>query len=121
MCLAFGAVQTDKCLALGCACWLEILSKLRQCRCQINVIAIHSVNEAYPDQLQSSEHQNDQTQEQVLPSGNPSHEHLTLNVEQTTLLYDYLFTTHTYLFNFKFAHLHFADAFIQSNLQLGYT
>ncbi len=28
--------------------------------------------------LQSSEHQNDQTQEQFLPSGNPSHEHLTL-------------------------------------------
>ncbi len=26
--------------------------------------------------LQSSEHQNDQTQEQFLPSGNPSHEHL---------------------------------------------
>ncbi len=37
--------------------------------------------------LQSSEHQNDQTQEQFLPSGNPSHEHLTLNVEHTTLLY----------------------------------
>ncbi len=27
--------------------------------------------------LQSSEHQNDQTQKQFLPSGNPSHEHLT--------------------------------------------
>ncbi len=29
--------------------------------------------------LQSSEHQNDQTQEQFLPSGNPSHKHLILN------------------------------------------
>ncbi len=37
--------------------------------------------------LQSSEHQNDQTQEQFLPSGNPSHEHLRLNMEHTTLLY----------------------------------
>ncbi len=45
--------------------------------------------------LQSSEHQNDQTQEQFLPPSNPSHEHLTLNVEHTTLLYNYLFTTHT--------------------------
>ncbi len=31
-----------------------------------------------------------------------SHEHLTLNVEYTTLLYNYLFITHTYL-HFKFA------------------
>ncbi len=37
--------------------------------------------------LQSSEHQNGQAQEQFLPSGNPSHEHLTINVEHTTLLY----------------------------------
>ncbi len=37
--------------------------------------------------LQNSEHQNDQTQKQILPSRNPSHEHLTLNVEHTTLLY----------------------------------
>ncbi len=37
--------------------------------------------------LQSSEHQNDQTQEQFLPPSNPSHEHLTLNMEHTTLLY----------------------------------
>ncbi len=50
--------------------------------------------------LQSSEHQNDQTQEQFLPSSNPSHEHLTLNMEHTTLLYNYLFTTHAYLFLF---------------------
>ncbi len=45
--------------------------------------------------LQSSEHQNDQTQEQFLPSGNPSHEHLTLNVEHTTLFIH----LHTYLSN----------------------
>ncbi len=47
--------------------------------------------------LQSSEHQNDQTQEQFLPPSNPSHEHLTWNVEHTTLLYNYLFTTHKYI------------------------
>ncbi len=51
--------------------------------------------------LQSSEHQNDQTQEQFLPSGNPSHEHLTLKVEHTIY---YLFITHTLFFHFKFAH-----------------
>ncbi len=45
--------------------------------------------------LQSSEHQNDQTQEQFLPSGNPSHEHLTLN----TIIH-YLFITHSY-FSFQ--------------------
>ncbi len=46
--------------------------------------------------LQSSEHQNDQTQEQFLSPSNPSHEHLTLNVEHTTLFT--LFIHHTYLF-----------------------
>ncbi len=46
--------------------------------------------------LQSSEHQNDQTQEQFLSPSNPSHEHLILNVEHTTLLYKYLFTIHTF-------------------------
>ncbi len=56
--------------------------------------------------LQSSEHQNDQTQNQFLPSGNPSHEHLTLNVEHATLLYNYLFTTHTYFF---ISNLHISD------------
>ncbi len=50
--------------------------------------------------LQSSEHQNNQTQKQFLPSGNPSHEHLTLNVEHTTQLYNYLFITHNY-FSFQ--------------------
>ncbi len=58
--------------------------------------------------LQSSEHQNDQTQEQFLPSGSPSHEHLTLNVEHTTLFYNYLFTTHTYIIFFIFSHFKFA-------------
>ncbi len=51
----------------------------------------------------SSEHQSDQTQEQFLPSGNPSHEHLTINdVEHTKLLYNDLFTTHTcFFFSFQ--------------------
>ncbi len=54
--------------------------------------------------LQSSEHQNDQTQEQFLPPSNPSHEHLTLNMEHITLFT--LFIHHTYLFfHFKFAHI----------------
>ncbi len=35
-----------------------------------------------------------------------SHEHLTLNVEHTTLLYNYLFTTHTYFF---ISNLHMSD------------
>ncbi len=56
--------------------------------------------------LQSSEYQNyqnNQTQKQFLSPSIPSHEHLTLNVEHTTLLYKYLFTTHSYFFHFKFA------------------
>ncbi len=40
--------------------------------------------------LQSSEHQNDQTQKQFLPSGNPSHEQLTIQY-----LCTYLSNTHT--------------------------
>ncbi len=52
--------------------------------------------------LQSSEYQNDQTQEQFLSPSNPSHEHSILNMEHTTLLYNYLFTTHPFFF-FKFA------------------
>ncbi len=51
--------------------------------------------------LQSSEHQNDQTQEQFLPPSNPSHEHLTLtwNTQHyfTTILQ--LFIHHTYIYN----------------------
>ncbi len=50
--------------------------------------------------LQSSEHQKDQTQKQFISPSNPSHQHLTLNVEHTTLLYNYLFITHTY-FSFQ--------------------
>ncbi len=37
--------------------------------------------------LQSSEHQNDQTQEQFLSPSNPSHEHVTLNVEHTLFIH----------------------------------
>ncbi len=36
--------------------------------------------------LQSSEHQNDQTQEQFLPSGNPSPEHLTIIMAHTLFI-----------------------------------
>ncbi len=50
--------------------------------------------------LQSSEHQNDQTQKQFLSPSNTSHEYLILNMEHTTLLYNYLLTTHTY-FSFQ--------------------
>ncbi len=46
------------------------------------------------------EHQNDQTQKQFLPSGNPSHEHLTLNVEHTTLLY-IIYSPHILIFSFQ--------------------
>ncbi len=63
--------------------------------------------------LQSSKHQNDQTQEQFLPSSNPSHEHLTLNVEHTTLLYNYLFITHTYFF---ISVLHISDLYTHNCL-----
>ncbi len=50
--------------------------------------------------LQSSEHQNDQTQEQFLPSSYPSHEHLSLNVEHTTLLY-IIYLSHILIFPFQ--------------------
>ncbi len=46
--------------------------------------------------LQSSEHQNDQTLKQFLLSSNPSHEHLTLNVEHTTLLY-IIYSSHIHI------------------------
>ncbi len=45
--------------------------------------------------LQSSEHQNNQTQKPFLHPSNPAHEHLTINVKHTTLLY---ISHHTYLF-----------------------
>ncbi len=54
--------------------------------------------------LQSSEHQNNQTQKQFLPPSNPSHEHLTLNVEHPTLLY-IIYSSHILIFHFKFAHI----------------
>ncbi len=47
--------------------------------------------------LQSSEHQNDQTQEQSLPSGNPSHEHLTMIMVHTLFIY----LTHILSLHFK--------------------
>ncbi len=49
--------------------------------------------------LQNSEHQNDQTQKQFLSPSNPSHGHLTLNMEHTslnTIIYSY-----TYFFSFQ--------------------
>ncbi len=51
--------------------------------------------------LQSSEYQNEQTQEQFLPSSNPSHEHLTIIMVYTLLLY-----THT-LYWTQILSLHF--------------
>ncbi len=47
--------------------------------------------------LQSSEYQNNQTQEQFLPSSNPSHEHLRISMGHTLFihLYTYLSNTHT--------------------------
>ncbi len=45
--------------------------------------------------LQSSEHQNSQTQKQFLASGNPSHEHLTITMVHT--LFIHAFILHTYL------------------------
>ncbi len=53
--------------------------------------------------LHSSEHQNGQAQKQFLPSGNPSHEHLTITWN-TQQYYTSLFITHTYL-HLKFAHI----------------
>ncbi len=62
--------------------------------------------------LQSSEHQNDQTQEQVLPSGNPSHEHLTLNMEHTTLLY-IIYSSHILIY---ISNLHISYLYIDNCL-----
>ncbi len=50
--------------------------------------------------LQSSEHQNDQTQEQFLSPSNPSHEHLILNTQHTTLLC-IIYSPHTLIFSFQ--------------------
>ncbi len=55
--------------------------------------------------LQSSEHQNGQTQKQFIPSGNPSHEHLT-TISGTHTIYTLidLFILHTYLVCTSIAH-----------------
>ncbi len=63
----------------------------------------HSLFELFWSMLQSSEHQNGQTQEQFLPSGNPSHEHQTIMVEHT-LFYTLTYLTHTYLVNTSITH-----------------
>ncbi len=62
----------------------------------------HSLFELLPSGrlLQSSEHQNDQTQEQFLSPSNPSHEHLT--IMWNTQHYYTLFIHHTYFFSFQF-------------------
>ncbi len=52
--------------------------------------------------LQSSEHQNGQTQKQFLPSGNPSHEDLTIIMVHT--LFIHLSNTHTHLVYTSIAH-----------------
>ncbi len=46
--------------------------------------------------LQSSEHQNDQTQEQFLPPSNPSHEHLTLTWN-TQHYYTIIYSPHIHI------------------------
>ncbi len=61
--------------------------------------------------LQSSEHQNDQTQKQFLPSGNPSHEHLTITVEHT--LFIHIYPTHILSLHFN---LHIIYLYIQLSI-----
>ncbi len=64
--------------------------------------------------LQSSEHQNDQTQEQFLPSSNPSHEHLTLNVGHTTHNTIYIiYSSRIHIFHFN---LHISDLYTHNCL-----
>ncbi len=59
--------------------------------------------------LQSYVHQNDQTQEQFLPSGSPSHEHLTLNMEHPTHNTIYIiYSSHIHIFHFN---LHISDLY----------
>ncbi len=52
--------------------------------------------------LQSSEHQNDQTQEQFLPSGNPAHEHLTI-----IMVHRHYLNTYTLIYRTHILSLHF--------------
>ncbi len=47
--------------------------------------------------LHSSEYQNGQTQKQCLPSGNPSHEHLTIIMVHTLFIHLYTYLSNTYL------------------------
>ncbi len=54
--------------------------------------------------LQSSEYQNDQTQKQFLPSGNPSHEHLTIIMVHTLCIHLYAYLCNTYLVYASIAH-----------------
>ncbi len=64
--------------------------------------------------LQSSEHQNDQTQEQFLPSSYPSHEYLTLHVEHTTHNTIYIiYSSHIHIFHFN---LHISDLYTHNCL-----
>ncbi len=49
--------------------------------------------------VDATEHQNDQTQEQFLSPSNPSHEHLTLNVEHNILYINY--SPHILIFSFQ--------------------
>ncbi len=49
--------------------------------------------------LQSSEHQNDQTQKQFLPSGNPAHEHLAIIMSHN--IYTLIYLTHIISLHFK--------------------
>ncbi len=62
--------------------------------------------------LQSSKHQNGQTQKQFLPPSNPSHEHLTLNVEHTTLLY-IIYSSHILIY---ISNLHISYLYIHNCL-----
>ncbi len=52
-----------------------------------------SLQELFWSTLQSSEHQNDQTQKQFLPPSNPSHEHLTWNTHH---YYTIMYSPHTW-------------------------
>ncbi len=62
--------------------------------------------------LQSSEHQNDQTQEQFLPSSNPSHEDLTVTWTHTTLLY-IMYSSHIFI---SISNLHISYLYIHNYL-----
>ncbi len=65
-------------------------------------IQAHSLFELLPSgrRYRALSTRNSQTQEQFLLSSNPSHEHLTLNVEHTTLLY-IVYSPHILIFLFQ--------------------